>query len=139
MEILGWTTSDETFATREQELWTMLWAFAEQRRLVAPVDQAELMANAGEQRRQPPLPSRRGRPRRRIQEAHPIGGASHLEGTRKTYRDLAAQLEIVGFTTTDQLLLEREQWLWDRLWELAIQRGLVGPIEPSDREGETIG
>ena len=136
MEILGWATPDETFAAREQELWTMLWAFAEQRRLVGPVDQPESLANVDKPRAPLLRPARRGRPRR-IQEASPVGGASHLEGTRKAYRDLAAQIDIVGFTMTDQLLLDREQWLWDRLWALAIERGQAAALEPSSQNEAT--
>lgn len=75
---------------------------------------------------EPPPPRRRGRPRNPL----PVEGEHHLEGDRRTYLKLAAQMEILAFTEADDLLLQREEWLWNQLWALAQKRGLVELIEP---------
>ena len=80
---------------------------------------------------QPSRPRRRGRPRK----AESVAGAHHLEGDRRRYLELAGQLEILAFTVGDELFLQREDWIWDQLWELAQRRGLVSLVEddaPSD-------
>ncbi len=78
------------------------------------------------------------RPRRgrRTSRALPVEGTSHLEGSRKAYRHLAAQMEILGWTTTDEQFAEREHWLWEQLWSLARTRGLVEVLEPPLQAGE---
>lgn len=81
---------------------------------------------------QPPR-RRRGR---RGHDAGPVEGAHHLAGTRAEYRRLAGQMEILAYTTTDELFAEREQWLWDQLWALGVARAAIEDARAPAGSGE---
>ena len=75
-------------------------------------------------------PSRPRRGGRRSRTALPIGDTRTPEGARLAYRRLGAQLDILSWTTAESLFLEREQWVWDQLLDLARARGIMEPGEP---------
>lgn len=79
-----------------------------------------------------------GRPRRnarRSRTALPITETQTPEGARLAYRRLGAQLDILSWTSDEDDFLEREQWLWDQLVELARARGVIEITE--ERAGTT--
>ncbi len=71
---------------------------------------------------QPRRPRRGGR---RSRTALPIADTQTPEGARLAYRRLGAQLDILSWTTDESLFLEREQWLWNHLLDLARARGII--------------
>ena len=69
-----------------------------------------------------------GHPRRggrRSRTALPIGNTQTPEGARLAYRRLGAQLDILSWTADESVFLEREQWIWDQLIDLARARGII--------------
>ncbi len=74
-------------------------------------------------------PSRPRRGGRRSRTALPIANTQTPEGTRLAYRRLGAQLDILSWTVDETLFLEREQWLWDQVLDLARARGIIEPTE----------
>lgn len=82
------------------------------------------------------MPIQSSRPRRggrRSRTALPIADTQTPEGARLAYRRLGAQLEILSWTSEEDVFLEREQWLWDQLVALGRARGI---IEPPDEAAE---
>ncbi len=82
-------------------------------------------------------PSRSPRGGRRSRTALPIVATQTPEGTRLAYRRLGAQLDILSWTIEEPLFLEREQWVWTQLLELARARGIIEPDEPTELSEET--
>ena len=63
---------------------------------------------------------RRGRSFQRTY-AIPVGTTDYA-GEQRQYHALAGHFRVLAYTTSPELLLKREAWLWSRLWTFARAR-----------------
>ncbi len=107
MEIVAFIADEAVFLDQEARLWELLWEMAAHR------------------------PSGAARWRLRSEPAAPVEGRGSYEGTRDPYRRLARRMSNLA-QADEAAFVMGEPGLWEDLWALGTQRGIVTRREGSN-------